>query len=97
VIVFGKTDQRRQYIKAWHGCYDPLGYPMYSPRGEIGWNKFMPYSDAPVTPLSAAMTSTNNANPPSTTLPSTGGYPGILYNIILYALILVLLNRCYNS
>jgi hypothetical protein len=36
----------------------------------------MPYSDAPVTPPSAAMTS-NNANPPSTTLPSTGGYPGI--------------------
>ena len=78
VIVFGKTDQRRQYIKAWHGCYDPLGYPMYSPRGETGWNKFMPYSDAPFTPPSAAMSSTNNANPPSATLPSSGGYQGIL-------------------
>jgi hypothetical protein len=32
------------YIKAYHGCYDPLSYPLFNPRGETGWNKFMPYS-----------------------------------------------------
>ena len=32
------------HIKAYHGCYDPLSYPFFNPRGETGWNKFMPYS-----------------------------------------------------
>jgi hypothetical protein len=31
VAIYGKTDRRWQYIKAWHGCYDPLGYPIYNP------------------------------------------------------------------
>lgn len=36
-----------RYIKAYHGCYDPLAYPLFHPRGETGWNKFMPYNDSP--------------------------------------------------
>jgi hypothetical protein len=83
VVVYGKTDRRRQYIRAWHSCYDPLGYPIYNPQGETGWNKFMPYSGGPVTPPFATLASTNNANPPSATLPSTGGYQGILSPIII--------------
>ena len=33
------------YIKAYHGCYDPLAYPLFKPKGETGWNKFMTYND----------------------------------------------------
>jgi hypothetical protein len=44
VVVYGKTDRRPQYIRAYHGCYDPLAYPIYNPRGKIEWNKFMPYN-----------------------------------------------------
>ncbi|XP_037457212.1 uncharacterized protein LOC119328310 [Triticum dicoccoides] len=42
VIVYGKGD-RPVYIRAYYGCYDPLAYPLFFPRGETGWNRFMPY------------------------------------------------------
>jgi hypothetical protein len=28
------TSGEPQYIKAYHGCYDPLSYPLFFPRGE---------------------------------------------------------------
>jgi hypothetical protein len=28
-----------QYIKAYHGCYDPLSYPLFFARDEASWNK----------------------------------------------------------
>ncbi|KAL6896781.1 hypothetical protein ACP4OV_007353 [Aristida adscensionis] len=43
MIVYAKGD-RPHYIRAYHGCYDPLAYPLFFPRGETGWNKFMPYN-----------------------------------------------------
>ena len=42
-----------RYIKAYHGCYDPLAYPLLNARGETGWNKFMPYNDTPKESTSA--------------------------------------------
>ena len=26
-----------QFIRAYHGCYDPLAYPILYPGGETGW------------------------------------------------------------
>lgn len=46
VIVYPRGEKMR-YIKAYHGCYDPLAYPLFHPRGETGWNQFMPYNDSP--------------------------------------------------
>jgi hypothetical protein len=46
VIVYPKGEKMR-YIKAYHGCYDPSAYPLLNPKGETGWNKFMPYNDSP--------------------------------------------------
>ncbi|KAL6873859.1 hypothetical protein ACP4OV_013941 [Aristida adscensionis] len=54
VIVYAKGDRPR-YIRAYHGCYDPLAYPLFFPRGETGWNKFMPYNQ----PESETPASTN--------------------------------------
>jgi hypothetical protein len=34
-----------QYIKAYHGCYDPLSYPLFFARGEASWNKKILYVD----------------------------------------------------
>jgi hypothetical protein len=42
VVVHGKGD-RPLYIRAYYGCYDPLSYPLFFPRGETGWNRWMPY------------------------------------------------------
>jgi hypothetical protein len=42
------TSGEPQYIKAYHGCYDPLLYPLFFPRGEggeVGWNKKILYVD----------------------------------------------------
>jgi hypothetical protein len=44
VVVHGKGD-RPLYIRAYYGCYDPLSYPLFFPRGETGWNRWMPYVD----------------------------------------------------
>ena len=40
-MVYGKSD-KPQYIKAYHGCYDPLSYPLFFPKGEVGWNLNLP-------------------------------------------------------
>ncbi|WVZ69848.1 hypothetical protein U9M48_018572 [Paspalum notatum var. saurae] len=48
VVVYGKSD-KPFYIRAYHGCYDPLGYPLFFPGGETGWeDKNILYSDAPI-------------------------------------------------
>jgi hypothetical protein len=39
------TSGEPQNIKAYHGCYDPLSYPLFSPRGEADWNKKILYVD----------------------------------------------------
>ncbi|XP_071685017.1 uncharacterized protein [Lolium perenne] len=42
VVVHGKGD-RPIFIRAYYGCYDPLAYPLFFPRGETGWNRRIPY------------------------------------------------------
>jgi hypothetical protein len=44
IMVCG-TSGEPQNIKAYHGCYDPLSYPLFSPRGEADWNKKILYVD----------------------------------------------------
>ena len=44
VVVYGKRDHTL-HIRAYYGCYDPLSYPLFFPRGETGWNRWMPYND----------------------------------------------------
>ena len=46
VLVYPRGEKMR-YIKPYHGCYDALAYPLLRPKGETGWNKFMPYNDSP--------------------------------------------------
>ena len=40
-MVYGKSDNPR-YIRGYHGCYDPLSYPLFFPNGEVGWNLSIP-------------------------------------------------------
>jgi hypothetical protein len=41
IILFGK-DNTRYRIYPYYGCYDPLSYPLFSPRGEVGWHPKIP-------------------------------------------------------
>lgn len=36
ILIYGNSS-RAHYIRAYHGCYDPLAYPLFYPRGETGW------------------------------------------------------------
>ncbi|WVZ93700.1 hypothetical protein U9M48_039661 [Paspalum notatum var. saurae] len=48
VVVYGKSD-KPFYIRAYHECYDPLGYPLFFLGGETGWeDKNILYRDAPI-------------------------------------------------
>lgn len=37
VILHGKNNEI-QGIRSYHGCYDPLSYPLFFPRAELGWH-----------------------------------------------------------
>ena len=47
IIIYG-TEDRPHYIRAYHGCYGPLAYPLLLPSGETGWeDKQTKYQDPP--------------------------------------------------
>uniref|UniRef100_I1Q7F0 Helitron helicase-like domain-containing protein n=1 Tax=Oryza glaberrima TaxID=4538 RepID=I1Q7F0_ORYGL len=61
VLVHAKGD-KPCYIKAYHGCYDPLAYPLFNPNGETGWNLKMPYDDPNQIPCDVEMDETFEAS-----------------------------------
>uniref|UniRef100_A0A453CJP2 ATP-dependent DNA helicase n=1 Tax=Aegilops tauschii subsp. strangulata TaxID=200361 RepID=A0A453CJP2_AEGTS len=36
------NDNKRYSTQPYYGCYDPLSYPLFFPRGEIGWHPEIP-------------------------------------------------------
>nr|TKW39594.1 hypothetical protein SEVIR_1G189600v2 [Setaria viridis] len=51
IIIYGKSDEPH-YIRAYHGCYDPLTYPLFFPHGETGWeDKKIEFQDPPQSQL----------------------------------------------
>ena len=36
-IMVYPNSGRPHFIRAYHGCYDPLAYPILCPGGETGW------------------------------------------------------------
>jgi hypothetical protein len=46
IVIYGKENQPH-YIRAYHGCYDPLTYHVFNPNGETGWeDKKILYQDS---------------------------------------------------
>jgi len=41
VVLHGK-DRSINGIRSYHGCYDALSYPLFFPRGELGWHMDIP-------------------------------------------------------
>ena len=41
-ITLHGTDNKRYGIQATQGCYDPLSYPLFFPKGELGWHPNIP-------------------------------------------------------
>ena len=48
-IMFFLDSGGPQFIRAYHGCYDPLAYPILYPGGETGWeDKSMFFEETPI-------------------------------------------------
>ena len=41
IVLFG-NDNKRYNIQPYYGCYDPLSYPLFFPKGELGWHRKIP-------------------------------------------------------
>jgi hypothetical protein len=41
VVLQGK-DRSIHSIRSYHGCYDALSYPLFFPKGELGWHNCIP-------------------------------------------------------
>ncbi|KAL6893835.1 hypothetical protein ACP4OV_007933 [Aristida adscensionis] len=41
-IVLHGRDRQIYGIRSYHGCYDSLSYPLFFPRGELGWHSDIP-------------------------------------------------------
>jgi hypothetical protein len=39
VTLYGND---KHSIQPYYGCYDPLSYPLFFPRGELGWHRGLP-------------------------------------------------------
>lgn len=47
IILYGNNNEKYN-IKPYYGCYDPLSYPLFFPRGELGWHPQIPKDGVPI-------------------------------------------------
>lgn len=59
VILHGNNNEI-QGIRSYHGCYDPLSYPLFFPRGELGWHADIPKVGVTVQELAKARAKRKN-------------------------------------
>jgi hypothetical protein len=59
VILSGNRDEI-QSIKSYYGCYDPLSYPVFFPRGELGWHRKIPRNNIKEKELTRAAAEDND-------------------------------------
>ncbi|PWZ13521.1 ATP-dependent DNA helicase PIF1 [Zea mays] len=41
-VMLHRKDRSSHGIRSYHGCYDALSYPLFFPRGELGWHANIP-------------------------------------------------------
>jgi hypothetical protein len=46
ITLYGNNNERYN-IQPTQGCYDPLSYPLFFPKGELGWHPNLPKRDVP--------------------------------------------------
>ncbi|PWZ18793.1 hypothetical protein Zm00014a_029093 [Zea mays] len=52
VMLHGK-DRSSHDIRLYHGCYDALSYPLFFPKGELGWHANIPKSNVSMNEVEA--------------------------------------------
>ncbi|XP_072148537.1 uncharacterized protein [Setaria viridis] len=61
VILHGNNNEI-QGIRSYTGCYDPLSYPLFFPRGELGWHADIPKVGITTEDVKKARANQNNKN-----------------------------------
>ncbi|RCV16194.1 hypothetical protein SETIT_3G118400v2, partial [Setaria italica] len=61
VILHGNNNEI-QGIQSYAGCYDPLSYPLFFPRGELGWHADIPKVGITAEDVMKARANQNNKN-----------------------------------
>uniref|UniRef100_K3YL66 ATP-dependent DNA helicase n=3 Tax=Setaria italica TaxID=4555 RepID=K3YL66_SETIT len=61
VILHGNNNEI-QGIRSYAGCYDPLSYPLFFPRGELGWHADIPKVGITTEDVKKARANQNNKN-----------------------------------
>ncbi|XP_072148353.1 uncharacterized protein [Setaria viridis] len=61
VILHGNNNEI-QGIQSYAGCYDPLSYPLFFPRGELGWHADIPKVGITTEDVKKARANQNNKN-----------------------------------
>ncbi|RCV21458.1 hypothetical protein SETIT_4G140900v2, partial [Setaria italica] len=61
VILHGNNNEI-QGIRSYAGCYDPLSYPLFFPRGELGWHADIPKVGITTEDVMKARANQNNKN-----------------------------------
>jgi hypothetical protein len=46
IVLYGDNNERH-ILEATQGCYDPLSYPLFLPKGELGWHPNIPKRNTP--------------------------------------------------
>ncbi|ONM24733.1 hypothetical protein ZEAMMB73_Zm00001d006695 [Zea mays] len=71
VMLHGK-DRSSHGIRSYHGCYDALSYPLFFPKGELGWHANIPKSNVSMDEVEAYRDQhrTRDANDDDTERPS---------------------------
>lgn len=59
VILHGNNNEI-QGIRSYYGCYDPLSYPLFFPRAELGWHSKIPKADTQEEGVTKAGADNNN-------------------------------------
>lgn len=63
IILHGNNNEI-QGIKSYYGCYDPLSYPLFFPRAELGWHSNIPRANTILEELRKDNVDCNNNDDP---------------------------------
>lgn len=63
VILHGNNNEV-QGIRSYHACYDPLSYPLFFPRAELGWHAEIPKNGVNIEDMIKARGNRNNNDDP---------------------------------
>ncbi|WVZ48885.1 hypothetical protein U9M48_000280 [Paspalum notatum var. saurae] len=59
IILHGNNNEIKG-IRSYHGCYDPLSYPLFFPRVELGWHSNIPKANITMEEVARAQANSNS-------------------------------------